>query len=146
VSQRATAIQRATVDSDSVNSATQYHDRSQSSESEGHQTVPCRKRTKPPTVDRAPDPNSWVTWRRTRQPTVSVRWRTRLSGAPIASSFTTATLVAEGYKYPQPPQLQVSKFSEVHIPYKSSSIHSKTQFKRSNPLRVPNSLQTLSGL
>ena len=31
------------------------------------------------------NPNGWVTWRRTGQPTVPVRWRTRLSGAPIAS-------------------------------------------------------------
>jgi hypothetical protein len=29
-----------------MNSTTQYHDRSQSSESEGHRTVRCRKRTK----------------------------------------------------------------------------------------------------
>jgi hypothetical protein len=32
-----------------------------------HRTVPCRKRTKPPTVNRAPDPNDWVTWRLTGQ-------------------------------------------------------------------------------
>jgi hypothetical protein len=61
--------------------------RSQSSKSKGHRTVRCRKRTKPPTVDRAPDPNSWVTWRRIGQPTVLVQWRTGLSGAPIASSL-----------------------------------------------------------
>jgi hypothetical protein len=47
---------------------------------------------------------------------------------------------------PQPPHSLVSKFSEVHIQYKSSSIHSKTQFKRSNPLQVPNSSQPLSDL
>jgi hypothetical protein len=51
-----------------------------------------------------------------------------------------------GYKYPQPPHSLVSKFSEVHIQYKSSSIHSKTQFQRSNPLQVPNSSQPLSYL
>jgi hypothetical protein len=28
-------------------------------------------------------------------------------------------LVVEGYKYPQPPQLQASKFFEVLIQYKS---------------------------
>jgi hypothetical protein len=33
------------------------------------------------------NPNAWVTWRRTGQPTVPVRWRTGLSGAPIASSL-----------------------------------------------------------
>jgi hypothetical protein len=35
----------------------------------------------------APNPNGWVMWRRTGQGTLSVRWRTRMSGAPIASSL-----------------------------------------------------------
>jgi hypothetical protein len=35
----------------------------------------------------APNPNGWVTWWRTGQGTVPIRWRTRLSGAPIASSL-----------------------------------------------------------
>jgi hypothetical protein len=52
-----------------------------------HWTVRYRKRTKPPTVDRAPDPNGWVTWRHTGQPTVHVLWRTGLSGASIDSSL-----------------------------------------------------------
>jgi hypothetical protein len=65
---------------------------------------------------------------------------------PSPATSPTTTLVVEGYKYPQPPQLQASKFFEHHIQYKSSRIHSKTQYKGSNPLRVPNSLQTLSGL
>jgi hypothetical protein len=42
---------------------------------------------KAPTVDRAPNPNNWVTWRRTGQLTRHVRWRTGLSIAPIASSL-----------------------------------------------------------
>jgi hypothetical protein len=54
--------------------------------------------------------------------------------------------VVGGYKYPQPPHSLASKFSEVHIQYKSYSIHSKTQFQRSNPLQVPNSTQPLSDL
>jgi hypothetical protein len=58
-----------------------------------HRTVWCRKRTKPPTVDRAPDPNGWVTWRRTGQPTVPVRWRTGLFGAPIDSSLPNGYFV-----------------------------------------------------
>jgi hypothetical protein len=33
-------------------------------------------------------------------------------------------LVVGGLNTPQPPQLQVSKISEDHIQYKSSSIHS----------------------
>jgi hypothetical protein len=48
----------------------------------------------------APNPNGWVTWQRTGLRTVPVRWRTKLSGAPIASNPPTATLVVEGYKYP----------------------------------------------
>jgi hypothetical protein len=56
-----------------MNSVPQYRGRSQSSKSEGHRTVRCRKKTKLPMVDWAPDPNGWVTWRRTRQPTVPVR-------------------------------------------------------------------------
>jgi hypothetical protein len=35
----------------------------------------------------APDPNGWLKWWRTGQRTVPVRWRTGLSGAPIASSL-----------------------------------------------------------
>jgi hypothetical protein len=42
---------------------------------------------KAPTVNLAPNPNGWVTWRRTGQGTVPVRWFTGLSGAPIASSL-----------------------------------------------------------
>jgi hypothetical protein len=42
---------------------------------------------KAPTIDRAPNPNIWLMWRRTGQCTVPVWWRIRLSGAPIASSL-----------------------------------------------------------
>jgi hypothetical protein len=48
---------------------------------------PMPQGDKAPTVDFAPNPNNWVTWRRTGQPTVPVRWRTGLSGAPIDSSL-----------------------------------------------------------
>jgi hypothetical protein len=48
---------------------------------------PVPQGDKAPTVDFAPNPNGWVTWRRTRHWTVSVRWCTGLSGAPIASSL-----------------------------------------------------------
>jgi hypothetical protein len=34
-----------------------------------------------------PNPNGWVTWRRTGQSTGPVPWRTGLSGAPIDSSL-----------------------------------------------------------
>jgi hypothetical protein len=104
---------------------------------------------KAPTVDSAPNPNGWVTWRCTGQGPVRVRWGTGLSGAPIASSLPNGYQSGWGYKYPQPPQPPYSypsMFSEDHIQYKRSIIHSKTQYNRSNPLRVPNSFQTLSGL
>jgi hypothetical protein len=38
---------------------------------------------------------------------------------PSPAAFPNGFLVLEGYKYPQPPQLQVSKSSEVFIQYKS---------------------------
>jgi hypothetical protein len=69
---------------------------------------PVPQEDKAPTVDPAPNPNGWVTWR-----------RTGLSGAPIASSLPTATEVVGGYKYPQPPQPLTSKFFRDHIQYKS---------------------------
>jgi hypothetical protein len=48
-----------------------------------------------------PNPNSWVTWRRTGQPTVPVWWRTRLSDAPITSSHPpTSTLVVGAINTP----------------------------------------------
>jgi hypothetical protein len=110
------------------------------------QTVRCHKNTKAPTFNcsrtltvgwhgGAPDTEQWVSG---GTPDCPVR--------PSTAASPMATLIVGGYKYPQPPQLQLSKFSEYHIQYKSSSIHSKIQYKRSNPLRVPNSLQILSGL
>jgi hypothetical protein len=48
---------------------------------------PVPQEDKAPTVDPALNPNGWVTWRRTGQGTVHVRWRTGLSGAPFASSL-----------------------------------------------------------
>jgi hypothetical protein len=48
---------------------------------------PVLQEDKAPTVDSAPNPNDWVTWRRNGQGIVSVRWRTGLSGAPIANSL-----------------------------------------------------------
>jgi hypothetical protein len=38
---------------------------------------------------------------------------------PSPEAFPNSFLVVEGYKYPQPPQLQASKSSEVFIQYKS---------------------------
>jgi hypothetical protein len=63
-----------------------------------------------------PNPNGWVTW---------LAHQTMSGGAPDCPvrPSTAATpndcLVVEGYKYPQPPPLQASKFSKVLIQYKS---------------------------
>jgi hypothetical protein len=135
--QRSTAIVPAT-----VNSARQ----SQSSKVRGHRTVWCRKKTKAPTVDQLRTLTvSWRGWAPDNEQWVS-------GGAPNCSVLPSPAALANGYKvvgcykYPQPPHLLASKFSKDHIQYKSSSIHSKTQFKRSNHLQVPNSSQTLSDL
>jgi hypothetical protein len=47
------------------------------------------------------------------------------SDCPVCPSTTTVGIVVGGYKYPQPPPFKASKFSELHIQYKSKSLHSK---------------------
>jgi hypothetical protein len=82
-----------TVDSAKCYCGQQCHDRviAQKSEGTGLSGVapdcPVPQEDKAPTVDPAPNPNGWVTWRRTGQETVPIRWPTGLSGAPIASSL-----------------------------------------------------------
>jgi hypothetical protein len=114
-----------------MNSAAQYHDRSQSSESEEHRTVWCGTGLSGAARGQSPQRSNGLQ-------TLTVGWRGGapdslqcLSGGapdcpvrPSTAASPTATLVVEGYKYPQPPQLQTSKISEHHIQYKSSSIHS----------------------
>jgi hypothetical protein len=53
----------------------------------GTPDCPVPHEDKAPMVDFAPNPNGWVTWRRTGQCIVPVPWRTRLSGGAIASSL-----------------------------------------------------------
>jgi hypothetical protein len=98
--------------------------RVRATESEAHRTVfgvapdcPVPQEDKAPMVDQAPNLNGWVTWQLIGQD---------LSGGapdclvcPSTAASPRATLVVESYKYPQPPQLQASKFSEVLIQYKS---------------------------
>jgi hypothetical protein len=86
------------------------------------------------------NPNSWVTW---------LAHRTVSGGAPdcpvrpSTAAFPNSWFGGWGYKYPQPPPFKASKFSAICIQYKSSRLHSKTQNKRSNPLQVSNSFQSL---
>jgi hypothetical protein len=82
--QRLSSMQRLTLTGAIVsNSAAQKSEQ----RVRGASDCPVPQEDKAPTVARAPNPNGWVTWRRTRQCTVPVRWRTGLSGAPIASSI-----------------------------------------------------------
>jgi hypothetical protein len=55
---------------------------------------PVPQGDKAPTVDFAPNPNGWVTWRCTGQPTSACPVR------PSRAASSTTTLVVGGYKYP----------------------------------------------
>jgi hypothetical protein len=66
----------------------------------GAPDCPVPQEDKAPTVDSALNPNCWVTWWRIGQGTVPIRWRTELSGAPIASSLPNGYGSGWGYKYP----------------------------------------------
>jgi hypothetical protein len=65
---------------------------------------------------------------RTVNGTCLVRHRT-VRCAHQQQTQPTARKWLEAVNTPQPPPLMVSKFSEVHIQYKSKSIHSKTHSK-----------------
>jgi hypothetical protein len=62
------------------------------------------------------NPNGWVTW---------LAHRTVSGGAPgcpmrpSTGAIPNSYVVVEGYKTPQPPPLQASKFPALHIQYKS---------------------------
>ena len=89
-----------TVDSDRKNSATQYYAEVRAAKSEGHRTVRCRKRTKPPTVDQLQTLTDTLTWRAPNSA------RCLFGGAPYCpvrpspAASPTATKVVGGYKYP----------------------------------------------
>jgi hypothetical protein len=83
VSQRTTAIQRQR---STLQSATVPRQKSEQ-RSQRAPDCPVPQEDKAPTVDPAPNPNGWVSWRCTGQGTVPVQWNTGLSGAPIANSL-----------------------------------------------------------
>jgi hypothetical protein len=123
-------LTRATVNSDRSYSEQQCRAEVRTAKSEGHRTVRCGtglsgaapncpvpQEGKAPTVARAPNPNSWVTWWRTGQRTVPVRWCTGLSGGapdypvrPSPATSPTATKVVGGYKYPP-----TTTTSSIHV-------------------------------
>jgi hypothetical protein len=83
----------ATVDCKSTNKVNSASAEVRAAKSEGIRqsgvapNCPVPQGDKAPTVDFAPNPNGWVTWQCIGQPTVPVRWCTRLSSAPIACSL-----------------------------------------------------------
>jgi hypothetical protein len=88
----------------------------------------------------APNPNGVLTWHAPDSEQCPVRCTTGLSGAP---SPTTTRIVVGAINTPKPPPFNPSKFSEVHIQYKSNSIHSKTHPKDQIPSKPQNQLNCL---
>jgi hypothetical protein len=121
VSHRATAIQspRSTLQSAMLSYSVAAEVRAAKSEGIGLSGVapyyPVPQEDKAPTVDFAPNPNRWVTWRGTGQCRVPAGGAPDCPVRPSPATSPTATQVVGGYKYPQPPQPLASKFSEDHI-------------------------------
>jgi hypothetical protein len=110
-----------------VNSDEQYRDRSQSSEVRRAPDCLVQLEDKSSNGRPAPNPNGWADVARTGQCTVVVRWRTRMSGAPIASSFHQRIWKwLRAINTPQSPHSYPSKHSKHLIQYKSKRLHSKT--------------------
>jgi hypothetical protein len=86
-------LQRATVDSDSVNSEQYCRAEVRAASQRGTGLSGAPPDCPVPQTDKGANgqllqnPNGWVTWRRTGQCTVPVWWPTELSGVPIASSL-----------------------------------------------------------
>jgi hypothetical protein len=74
----------------------------------------------------APNTNSLLTWHAQDSEQCHVWCTTGLSG--VTSTATTRIMVG-AINTPQLPPFKLSKFSELHIQYKSKSIHSKTHPK-----------------
>jgi hypothetical protein len=100
----ATCAQRSTLTAVTVSYSAAEEVRATKSEGIGLSGVapncPMPQEDKAPTVDFTLNPNGWVMWQRSGQCTVCVRWRTELSGAPIASSLPNGYPSGWGYKYP----------------------------------------------
>jgi hypothetical protein len=86
----------------------------------------------------APNPNCCVDVARIGQCTVTVRWRTGLSGAPIAiRNQPTDRSGWEAINTLQPPHSLPSKPSEIFIHCKSKSPTLQDTIKEINPQKVP---------
>jgi hypothetical protein len=93
-----------------------------------------------------PNPNGCVDVARTGQYTVTVRWRTRLYGAPIARrNQPTAISGWEAINTPTT-SFTLSKPSEIFIHCKSKSPRLQYTIKAINPLKVPKINSSALGL
>jgi hypothetical protein len=91
----------------------------------------------------APNPNGKLTWHALYNEECHVRCTNGLSDVP---STATARIVVRAINTPQPPPFKPSKFSELHIQYKSKGKHSKDTIKAFNSLQAPKSTQLLRDL
>jgi hypothetical protein len=89
-------------------------------------TVRCSKRTKDFNGQMLQTPT--VYWRGRHRLVNSVMFGAPLD-CPVCPSTATAGIVVGAINTPQPPPFKPSKFYELHIQYKSKSIHSKTHSK-----------------
>jgi hypothetical protein len=95
---------------------------------------------KAPQRSTAPNPNGCADVACTRQCIVTIRWRTGLSSAPIASRIQpTARSGWEAINTSQPPHSLPSKPSEIFIHCKSKSPTLQNTIKAINPLKAPKS-------
>jgi hypothetical protein len=81
------------------------------------------------------NPNGWVTWLAHR----TIRCAHRQQPSPTVVWWFRAI------NTPQPPPLQPSKHSTHCIQYKSNRLHSKTQIKAIDPLKVSSALGLVRG-
>jgi hypothetical protein len=88
----------------------------------------------------APNPNGQLTWHAPNTEQGHVRCTTGLSGAPLT---TTTRIMVGAINTSQPPPFKSSKFSELHIQYKSKRLHSKTQSIEQILSKPPNQLNCL---
>jgi hypothetical protein len=114
--------------------------RSQSCEVRTHRTVQCRKRTKD--LNGQPLQTPTVCWRG-RHRTVNIVMSVAPPDCPVCPSIQMTRIVVEAINTPKPPPFKPSKFSELHIQYKSKSLHSKTHSKDQILLKPQNQFNCL---
>jgi hypothetical protein len=115
VSQRSNDYLRATVDSDGWIVSQQKLEQ----EVRGAPDYLVLQEDKASNGRLASNPNGRLTWRRTRQRTVPIRWHRTVRCAHRQQPWPTATRWLGAINTPQPPQHWESMFFRDHIQYKS---------------------------